>query len=63
MKLLIAALAALSLAGCGSADYYKSPSDVARDNAWDDATSSAMIANGFRHPVSCMNIGGIVSCQ
>lgn len=59
----IAILAVLFLTGCGSADYYKSPSDIARDNAWDDATSSAMIANGFNRHVTCMNIGGIVTCQ
>jgi hypothetical protein len=62
MKLLASALLVLTLASCGSG-YHKTPAEIARDQAWDDATSSAMVANWFHKPASCTNIGGIVTCQ
>lgn len=63
MRIIICFFVTLAIAGCGSADYYKSPSDIARDNAFDDAAAAGIIAGGFHHQTTCMNIGGIVTCQ
>jgi hypothetical protein len=62
MKTIIL-IVVLSLTGCGSTSYYKSDADRASDRAWDDAASAGIIANGFSRPVSCMNIGGVVTCD
>ena len=63
MRLFTALLLLLALAGC---DYQPTPRSAyqqARDDAFDDAAAAGMIANGFSRSVSCMNIGGIVTCQ
>jgi uncharacterized lipoprotein len=63
MKTLLAALVVLSLAGCGDGSYYRSSADEARDNAYDAAVGAAIMSNYATSPRSCMNIGGIVTCQ
>lgn len=54
---------ALALAGCGDGSYYKSPADEARDAAYDNAVAAGIMVNYATSPRSCMNIGGIVTCQ
>lgn len=63
MKLLAIVAVALSLSGCGDTDYYKSPADQARDAAWDNAMSTSLLSAYAASPRTCMNIGGIVTCD
>lgn len=56
-------LLALALSACSATDYPKSAYDRARDDAFDNAVAASMLSNYAARPRSCMNIGGIITCD